>query len=120
MKIFQIKLDFPPSLYSAWGRSNKKMFANKLASDYKKKVKVLVKELYPDWVPFDKPVCFEAIYFEPNHKTRDLDNLQKIIWDAFTKAKVYKDDSLIKESKTKIEFNDQLKGSVFIKISELI
>ncbi len=124
MKSFEIRLDFPPSVNANWQYAKGKVFVKKKVLGYKAKVKSIVKqaikEKYPEFIPFENPISYEAIYYEPDHKIRDLDNLKKVIWDALKSARVIKDDSLFKKIKSEIKFNSSLKGSVFIKIQEII
>ncbi len=124
MKSFEIRLDFPPSVNANWQYSKGKVFVRSKVNTYKKKMKQIVKEAirnkYPEFEMFVVPISYEAIYYEPDHKIRDLDNLKKVIWDSLKSAKVIKDDSLFKKIKSEIKFNESLKGSVFIRIQEII
>ncbi len=64
------------------------------------------------------PLRFEATYNPPDERKRDLDNLQKAIWDAMKHAGVYPDDSQFREMSVK--FGPVVKdGRAVIKVSTL-
>lgn len=44
---------------------------------------------------FDDRVAIVAIFFRPDRRALDVDNLMKLVMDAATKARVWKDDSQV-------------------------
>ena len=49
----------------------------------------------PKPMNFDGPIRMTVIAFVPDKRKRDLDNIQKPLWDALQKVGVYLDDSQI-------------------------
>lgn len=118
-RFFSIQLPYPPSLNrrrsTAYGRS----FVAKEAKEYKLKIVSAVKLKYPGFETFTNPVKVNVIFFAPDNKVRDIDNLYKDLLDALTKAKVYKDDSLIIEKHSFKIFDKNIKDCLIIEISEI-
>ena len=57
---------------------------------------------------FVVPVSVDIIAYPPNRARRDLDNLPKAILDALTKARVWEDDSLVRD--LRIRWGEVRKG----------
>ena len=57
---------------------------------------------------FEAPVSVDIIAYPPNRARRDLDNLPKAVLDALTKARVWEDDSLVRD--LRIRWGEARKG----------
>lgn len=117
---YEIELPFPPSLntyYRAmYNFKTKLCYITRSAKGkaYRKDVGKRIRG-YPT---LDGDLHVSCILFPPCNRRRDLDNFDgKALWDALTKAGVWKDDSQVKSRYS--EWGEVVKGGkVFVKISK--
>lgn len=103
----EMRLPFPPSVNHIWLHSSERVYS----ADDSKRYKALVQQLallngrgdteYYIRI-FRKPepktrLKVEAVFFLPDNRKRDLDNLPKVVFDGMTKAELWTDDSQIFE-----------------------
>lgn len=114
-----IELPFPPSVNNMYGHNKQSIYSKSHIKEYKEKVKVIIQK-YMREKGLEKityPMIFRAVAYEPDNRRRDEDNLKKALYDAITYGRLWKDDSLIRESHFYMEKNNIIKGKVLINIS---
>ena len=68
----------------------------KRTRDAEKHVRDRFQERYPEFTPFDEPIQLAVTFWMPDRKTRDIDNLVKLVQDALNTI-AYTDDRWIHE-----------------------
>ena len=116
---YEIELPFPPSLntyYRAMYNIKTKV-AYITRSARGKAYRINVGRMIRGYPTLDGDLHVSVIMFPPDKRRRDLDNFDgKALWDALTKAGVWKDDSQVKSRYS--EWGEVVKGGkVFVKIS---
>ena len=94
--LLTLKLPYPPSVnnYYGYNRRTGAIFIKKEGRDYRHKV---VDTLRPalakqNWEPLKVPLSVWCEVHCPDHRHRDLDNLNKCLLDSLSHAGVYKSD----------------------------
>lgn len=98
----QLNLPWPPSVNQYWRHVSMKGGTRALVSEqgreYRKRALWEIKsQLKGGFEPFTGPVKFDAVFFPPDRRKRDLDNLLKATLDALTAGHVWVDDHLVHE-----------------------
>ena len=92
-----LDLPFPPSINHYWRKWHNRMVISREGREYRTMVCGLLAQTAGAGriPPRDGrlALCMDA--FPPDHRRRDLDNLQKPLLDALEHARVYADDSQI-------------------------
>ncbi len=122
MKINLI-LPYPPTANDIHGRTIGAFYVKEHIKEYKQKVKIIVqKQFGKENLPLFKNYIFvKLVAYVPDRRIRDLDNIEKVLWDSLKLAKIYKDDSLIREKECKFAnfTGSSLAGKVFIEMGDL-
>ncbi len=92
--MLEIVLPWPPSVNHYWKLGRGRIFLGTEGRRYKLAVVGAVRCLGVQ--PFVGDVSLEIEAYPPDRRKRDLDNIQKSIWDALGKAGLYDDDSQVK------------------------
>lgn len=116
---FSIKLPYPPTQNKRKNTAYGRTYIAKQHKEYKKKIVTMIKLKYPNFDTFTKPVRVNVSFFVPDKRRRDEDNLHKDLMDALTEAKIYADDSLARDKRTLIMFNENIKNCLFIEVFEI-
>ena len=98
-RIYSITLPWPPStneLYLYDQRTNRR-YLNPKVKAYRRAVRKLVLVNMKPFLPFNEIVAIRIGAQVPDRRRRDMDNVQKCLFDAFTHGGVWKDDSLVDE-----------------------
>ncbi len=61
-----------------------------------------------------KPLSVEVIFFLPDNRKRDIDNMLKTLWDILERAGVIENDNLIYETKTLKVYGESVSGTVIV------
>ncbi|MEE9510333.1 MAG: RusA family crossover junction endodeoxyribonuclease [Candidatus Bathyarchaeia archaeon] len=111
---YEFELPFPPSVNTYYRNVDGKMLISKEGRVYRKSVASMIKGL-PMLVG---ELHVSSTLYPPCKRRRDLDNFDgKALWDALTKAGVWKDDSQVKSRYS--EWGEVVKGGkVFVTISK--
>lgn len=90
-----IKLPWPPSVNRYYRHVGAKVLISKAGRAYRKAVAdlLLVERKRAN---FTGRLSMTMAAYPPDRRRRDLDNLQKAIWDALQHGGLYRDDSQIK------------------------
>ena len=98
-------------------KGKRRMILAQSFRDYYAKVAVIVNLKKPKkFKPFDGPVVLTVYWHPPDKRKRDQDNVLKAIKDSLTKARIWKDDSQVKEMHMYTCEPDRLKGKVNVEI----
>ena len=89
---FQIKLPWPPSINRYYRHWKNRMLISAAGRKYRDTVATLCLPT-PEQMTGRLYVKMEA--YPPDRRHRDIDNIQKAVWDSLQHAGVYKDDSQI-------------------------
>ena len=108
-----LSLPWPPSVNVYWRHVGSKVLISAEGRAYARVVYGCAVEqsmttLSVGRKAFVAPVSVDIIAYPPNRARRDLDNLPKAILDALTKARVWEDDSLVRD--LRIRWGEARKG----------
>lgn len=91
---YDIRLPLPPTMNSYWKTTrNGIIYVSNKGKTYRKSVISLVSTARP----FRDKLLVHIVYFRPDNRKRDLDNLLKPLLDACTHAALWADDSQIRD-----------------------
>ena len=89
-----LELPWPPSVNHYWRMGHNRIYLGAEGRRYKAMVAGIVR--HAGLTPLDGDVSIEMEAYPPDRRRRDLDNLQKALWDSLGKAGLYDDDSQVK------------------------
>ena len=95
--MIELKLPIPPTINHYYTRTRRGMIIGKRGLEFRKETLLLFRLLFPSHKPFDGKVKMSIDFIPPDRRRRDLDNLNKCIWDSLEKAGVYENDSQVVE-----------------------
>lgn len=94
-----ITLPWPPSVNHTWIVRGRRVVVQEAVTIYRMKVLSIVKTARMKRLIHSKtissPVAVMLECCKPDKRKRDIDNIEKQIFDSLTKAKVWKDDSQV-------------------------
>lgn len=119
--IVQISLTgWPPSMNCYWRSFKGRNILSKEAREYRKLVIEQIRSARArKAVPRDKiavPVSVDLELWPPDRRRRDLDNYQKGLFDALTKAGVWQDDSQVWDYRVRWGKGTVKGGSITVRI----
>ena len=85
--VIELELPFPPSVNHYYRRVGPRTLLSREGRRYRERVAAVVAEL--GLRPLAGPLEAEVLVFPPDRRRRDLDNLQKAVWDSLQHAGVY-------------------------------
>lgn len=92
---------WPPSVNHAWRHVGKRTLISAAGRDFRHEMQKSILALRSEKkLPLEsilKPLEVGVTLYPPDKRVRDIDNYCKAIFDAFTHAKVWQDDSQVKE-----------------------
>lgn len=97
-RFIELELPWPPSANHYYRRSATGVYISKQGKAYRKAIRNLVRELGVETVRGRCSMSLDA--FPPDHRKRDIDNIQKPLLDSLEKAGVFKDDNQIEDLQT--------------------
>lgn len=89
--IFQVKLPWPPSVNRYYRHWKNRVLISAAGREYRNIVATLC--IIKD--PFRNPLHVKLEAYPPDNRRRDIDNIQKAVWDSLQHAGIYLDDSQI-------------------------
>lgn len=101
-KKIQLRLPYPPSVNSYWRHIKSKSGGHRTITSRKGRqyredvIAATWDHRLPE--PLVGPLSVSLWMYPPDERRRDLDNVQKPIWDALSAAGFYEDDSQIVEN----------------------
>lgn len=94
MKTWSIPLPYPPSVNSYWRHSRGITYISKKGREYRERVIDIIHGLHLN----NRIKCRVAVKIymaPPDRRARDIDNIEKCLFDALTHAEFWEDDSQI-------------------------
>jgi crossover junction endodeoxyribonuclease RusA len=95
--MIKLKLAYPPTAnhYLKQGRNGRR-YLTKKAIEYHYLTKLdTAQQLSRDFNTINNPAIMRVIAVPPDHRKRDVTNLEKVLKDSLERAGVYTDDNLI-------------------------
>jgi len=86
-------LPYPPSVNHYWRRVGARTLISRAGRAFRERVCSLLAARRIE--PLDGPLAVQIDVFPPDHRRRDIDNLQKALLDALQHGGAYHDDSQI-------------------------
>ncbi len=123
MEMLTLSLPFPPSVNAYWrapssGRLKGRHMVSAKGRAYQTEACAAVfKQLHQRPLTLMGPVSVIVTLYPPDRRRRDLDNFNKALFDALTRAGIWQDDSQIK--RLLLEWGPVIpKGQVTVAVSE--
>ena len=91
--MIELELPFPPSVNHYYRRVGPRTLISREGRTYRDRVASLLKVLGVR--PLTGPIQMRIEIYPPDNRRRDLDNLQKSLWDALQHGGAYHDDSQV-------------------------
>jgi len=91
--VTQLELPYPPSANHYYRRVGPRTLISREGRAYRERVARILTVL--GIRPMHGPIVMQVAVFPPDRRRRDLDNLQKSLWDSLQKGGAYLDDSQI-------------------------
>lgn len=91
--MIEIELPYPPSLNHYYRRVGHRTLISREGRAYRESVCAILADLGVR--PLTGPLRMSMEVYPPDNRRRDLDNLQKSLWDALQKGGAYHDDSQV-------------------------
>ncbi len=119
--MFSVKLPFPPTVNTYYrmvkmGNFNR-MLISERGRDYAQAVAIIIRPMIAGGpYPLLQELSVTIHVTPPDRRIRDLDNLNKAIFDSLTKAGVWKDDSQLSRIVMQRLPVDPHNGSIHIQI----
>jgi crossover junction endodeoxyribonuclease RusA len=88
-----LRLPYPPSVNHIWRRSGPRTVISREGRRYRRDVRAALAAMKVERM--DGRLAVRVTVCPPDHRRRDLDNVQKALLDALAHAGVYRDDSQI-------------------------
>ena len=113
---------WPPSVNGTWRSEGGRNILSAKARTFRAAMQSVIaagraKKLLPRR-SIEGPVAVSMTLFPPDRKRRDLDNYQKGVFDALTKARFWLDDSQVR--RMSVEFGEPVRGGALrIEVTEL-
>ena len=93
--MIEVELPYPPSVNHYWRHVGPRVLVSRQGRAFRKRVCALLAGDGPRKPPAGGRIALSMDAFPPDRRRRDLDNLQKGVWDSLQHAGVYEDDSQI-------------------------
>jgi Holliday junction resolvase RusA-like endonuclease len=91
--MFQAELPYPPSINHYWRRVGPRTLISRAGRRFRQRVVASLAGRRLE--PLAGPLVVEVEIYPPDHRRRDIDNVQKALLDALQHGGVYLDDSQI-------------------------
>lgn len=113
--MYMIELPPPPSLNQLYRSVNGRKILSKIGREYKRKIVSELSRIGLAGKKLDHQFIVRVEYQPSDNRKRDGDNYVKVLFDSFTKARFWLDDSQVKEHSVRmLEKGDQAKITMFI------
>lgn len=95
--MLELVLPFPPSVNNTWEIAGKKIIIKPHVVKFRHTARAMAIRQARGRAMICEPVCVWMVFYPPDKRRRDLDNLPKSVFDVLTKAKIWQDDKLVHE-----------------------
>ena len=115
----RLKLPYPPSVNTYYRYTNGRAVISAKGRAYKNLVANIL--LAQRVRPKTGDLCMFATFFPPDRHRRDLDNVQKALWDALECGGAYENDSQIKDFRARMcRLDPEKRGFVIVTITQIV
>jgi Holliday junction resolvase RusA-like endonuclease len=90
---FEVELPYPPSINHYWRRVGPRTLISREGRRFRQRALALLAARRVQ--PLDGPLAVEVEVRPPDHRRRDIDNVQKALLDALQHGGAYADDSQV-------------------------
>jgi len=88
-----LELPYPPTINCYYRNVGFRTLISREGRRFRERVLSVLAATRPR--PFDGPIAVQVEVYPPDHRRRDIDNVQKSLFDALQHGGVYRDDSQI-------------------------
>ena len=115
--ICELYTSYPPTVNNYYVKTQRGVFISQKGKKFREEVIKDVLEQLGGMPPIDGRVRVEIVFWPPDNRVRDEDNIKQPLYDALTHAKVWVDDSQIDQSFS-YRGEKVFGGRLYIKVSE--
>ena len=109
-----IELPWPPSVNHYYRRVGHRTLISREGRKYRNEVCAILRDLHLH--PLDGELAMTVDAYPPDKRRRDLDNIQKSLWDALQHGGAYIDDSQIKDFECHMRKPYRPDGKVIVRL----
>src|SRR5262245_3875154 len=91
--MFEVELPYPPSINHYWRRVGPRTLISREGRRFRQRVMAILSAQRVEALA--GPLAVEVEIHPPDHRRRDIDNLQKALLDALQHGGAYQDDSQV-------------------------
>lgn len=91
--MIELELPYPPSTNHYYRHLGPRTLISREGRRFRERVLSILEASRPR--PFEGPIAVQVDVYPPDHRRRDIDNVQKSLFDALQHGGVYRDDSQI-------------------------
>ena len=113
--MIELELPYPPSANHYYRHVGRRTLISREGRRYRDRVQRVMAAM--GIRPIDGPVELRIEVYPPDRRRRDLDNLQKGLWDSLQHGGAYHDDSQVKKVTAEM-FGPVAGGRVIVRIEE--
>ena len=117
MNEYHLKLPWPPSVNTYWRHARGRHYISKKGKEYRQQIIKIIQQQHLD-INTPARLKIAIIANAPDKRRRDLDNLQKAVFDSLTHAGFMQDDEQIDDFRVRRGERER-GGSLDIVITEL-
>lgn len=115
--MIELELKLPPSANHYWRKWHNRLVVSKDGRQYQQYVAGVIQSLGIQTIT--GAIAVYKIFYCPDMRRRDLDNLDKVLYDACTKAKLWEDDSFIAYDKAEKRLDPDREGRVILRVKQI-
>lgn len=115
--ICELYTSYPPTVNNYYVKTQRGVFISQKGKKFREEVVKDVLEQLGGMPPIEGRIRVEIVFWPPDNRARDEDNIKKGLYDALTHAKVWIDDSQIDQSFS-YRGEKVFGGRLYIKVSE--
>jgi crossover junction endodeoxyribonuclease RusA len=115
--MLQIELPYPPSVNHYYRRVGARTLISRQGRRYRERVCAILRAMSVRELRGHLTMKLEL--YPPDRRRRDLDNVQKSLWDAMAHGGLYRDDSQIKEFACRMREPMPPDGKAIVRIGQL-
>jgi len=109
-----IELPWPPSVNHYYRRVGHRTLISREGRKYRTEICAILRDLH--FRPLNGELAMSVDAYPPDKRRRDLDNIQKSLWDALQHGGAYRDDSQIKDFECHMREPDRPSGKVIVRL----
>lgn len=115
--IFELYTGYPPTVNNYYVKTQRGLFISAKGRKFRDQLVQDALEQLSGMPPIDGKVRVDIVFWVPDLRKRDLDNLLKPLFDAITQAKLWNDDSQI-DQVCVYRGSKVFGGKTYIRVSE--